>query len=294
MRDGMFFGTKKVMDWVPNPQRNADRGTSSYSNENQFTNGAISIYRSVAAPRVYEFDWPLRSNADLRHLQAVYQGLYSVEGFNGGEDLVFFLDPFAMNTNVLPAYFAAPALCLYGAPNILGPGAGLPVYEYALGGYGYPVQQLETGQEGANWSPSTAQSLWIPVPDGYTFHFGVHGTNQSSAYVGITPDGGTEVATTLLGVDTPVLTNYSYTPTGNSGVTLKLNGTTGLSMKIAGMVAQVLPNGTAAPTGMFIPGNGHSGCKFSGDLLEVGYSTAFKVNQYYSATLKEVGGWIGQ
>lgn len=289
MSGQVYFGMKGAMKWVPAPAVNTPRGVSHYRKETQLLGGGVSLYASATGARQYELTWPVDSDSDLRHILACSQGLYATPSNKG---LIYYLDPFAMKTNVLPAWFASPFLGYHGAPNIAGWGAVSTISEVGVTN-GYPAEAFLLATEGTSWNPATSRTLWIPVPAGYTFHFGVHGTAMSGGYMSVTPDGGSSTAVTMLSTASSTLTNYSYSPASDSGVTLQLKGASSAStIAIAGMVAQILPTGEPAPVGGFIPGAGNSGCHFSSDLSEVGYSAALSVNQYYTATLKEVGGWL--
>lgn len=95
-------------------------------------------------------------------------------------------------------------------------------------------------------------------------------------------------AMTLLTSSTLSLTNY--TVSGVSGVYVSFWGSGTLTL--SGMVAQVLPTGTSAPTGNFRSGQGHSGCRFVGSPPVSGYSAPSALDlQSLSATLVETGAW---
>lgn len=283
----MYLGAKANMKWVPAPLTGPDLTPNQYVSENPFLRGSQSLFQSVAGARQYPYEFGLKTNSEINHLLNTASGAY-------GQD-VYFLDPFAMNTNVLPIHWSQPWMAAYGAPNLM----GKDKYKQALtpttsNTFDYPTMSAVMGLDAGNatWSPGQSLTLWIPVPSGYTFHFGAHSNTAgaSNPYIGITPDGGSETAPVMLANNTSTLTNYTYTPGSNSGVTLKLNGNPALTSSISGMVAQVLPAGTAAPTGSFIAGKGHSGCRFVGPVRPVGVSTYY--GQQYSATLKEYGNWV--
>jgi hypothetical protein len=95
-------------------------------------------------------------------------------------------------------------------------------------------------------------------------------------------------AITLLPETTSTLTNYEIS--GVTGVNISFwgNGTITLS----GMIAQVRVIGDPAPTGSFIGGRGHSGCRFAASPSVQGYSAPQALDyQSMSVTLVETGSW---
>lgn len=283
----MYFGTQTNMAWIPCPKQGADMSRNRYMERGDNFNGSFTDYQSASGAQTYEFDFGLKHREDIQHLLNIDSGLY-------GRD-VYFLDPFAMSANLLPAHWAAPFLAYYRAPNLMGKDKYKQAVTPTLSNtYGYPDFSAVLGADDGNeaWTPSESLTLWIPVPSGYTFHFGAHShdTASNDVYVGITPDGDTEDVPTLLANNVATLTNYTYTPVSNSGVTLQLNGDPESTSYISGMIAQVLPVGTAAPTGNFIAGQGHSGCHIMGGVKRFGYSVPLDWQQF-SVTLNEFGNW---
>lgn len=286
----MFFGCRDFMDWIPCPRSNADMSRNRYTSEVEFMSGGSDMYTSMSGPKTYDFDFGFQHEANIRHLMNVDSGAYGLD--------VYFLDPFAMNTNILPIQWSNPYLAKYGAPSIRG------VYEWeqstvatVSNTYGYPVESAAFGLgEGAREIAEFPPELWIPVPTGYTFHIGVHGhmdTTPTNAYVGVTKDGDDPLtsATHIPFTDnnSATLMSTAITP-GTGGVTLRLYGDNTETMIISGMVAQILPTGSTPTTGTFISGRGNSGCRIVGGVEEIGYSAAMDWMQYH-AKLREYGDW---
>ena len=289
MADQMYFGCRGNMKWIPCPKSDADLSLNRYTNEQSFHRGAQGLYQSAAGAKTYTFDFGLKHAADIQHLLNVDMGFYGSP--------IYFLDPFAMKTNVLPIHWSAPFLAAYRAPSLM----GKTHYRQALtatdaNDYGYPSLSAVLGLDAGNdtWVPANSLDLWIPVPAGYTFHFGAHSTTTATTNpaITLTPDGGSTVNATLLANTTSQLTNYTYTPGSNSGITLKMGGTNTAALIISGMIAQILKVGQPAPTGSFIAGRGHSGCKIPGGIKELGVSAAMDWEQY-TGVFKEYGNWNG-
>ena len=274
MAGTMYFGNRERMAWVKAPAFNAGISKVGWSAEGTFLNGGAYSRRSATSHKHYEFSWNLASQEDVYGVLDYADGLY-------GDGLIYFLDPFARDTNMLPSFWAAPRLQAEDAPSLVIDKAPTLV-DTAINTYSYPtksaVYTLVSGD--------TFDDLWIPLPAGYTMHIGVHGSATSTAEVIYTPDGGAATAIAPLSVTTSQLTNV--TVTGETGVTLSAQGEGQLTL--AGLVVQILPTGTVAPTGNFISGRGHSGCRFVGQPQIDGYSSAMdRIGA--SATLVETGAW---
>jgi hypothetical protein len=157
--------------------------------------------------------------------------------------------------------------------------------ETGLNDYAYPTQsvryELEPNDE--------FRTLWVPVPDGHTFHFGVHGNRTGTAEITVQEDLGPVQSVSMLSTNTATLTNVAIP--GPSGVTISARGSGYLT--IAGMIGRILPTGKAAPIGVFMGGRGHSGCRFNNaGLTLTGYSAPSALDKVgASATLIETGAW---
>lgn len=271
----MYFGTKERMKWVQCPAVNADLSTAKWSAEGVFLSGGAYVKSSATEHKRYKFSWNMATEKDIYAILDYSYGLY-------GSDLIYFIEPFAARTNVLPLFWAAPRLQAVDAPSLTRE-ARPTLLDTAPNTNGYPTKSaVYTFASG-----STFDSLWVPVPDGYTFHFGVHGSASGTATITVTPDGGSAVNVTPLSTTVTTLTNT--TVDGPTGVTISGAGVGGLV--VAGMIAQVLPTGTASPSGAFVSGRGHSGCRF-GQKSVMGYSSPQAIDLVAaSADLIETGAW---
>ena len=274
----MYFGTVERMTWIKAPALDAGLTKGSWGTEGVYLNGGGYVRRSATGHKRYEFAWNMAAQEDIYEIVDYADGIY-------GEGLMYFLEPFAAESNCLPQYWAAPRLAAKDAPPLV-VGQKPTLVNTAANNYRYPtksaVYTLDSGDSFA--------SLWVPVPVGYTLHFGAHGSGTGSAAVTIQADGaGSPTAVTLLTSTTSALTNT--TVSGASGATITVQGTGNLTL--AGMVAQVLPNSASAPTGDFISGRGHSGCRFlAGQPTVTGYSAPSALDLVSaSATLVETGAW---
>lgn len=270
----LYFGTRERMAWVACPAIDSDISTVKWSTQSNFLNGGAALRSSSTGHKEYQFSWNLASAEDIYSVLDYAAGLYGTGPF-------YFLDPFAENTNVLPSFWASPRVQSEDGPPFT-VGVRPTLVATGVNTLGYPTQSAVY----TFLATSAFASLWIPIPPGYTFHFGAHGFSTGTAAITLQPDGFSSSTATLLDVIDTTRTNE--TVTGVSGVTISFSGV-GL-LTLSGLMAQVRPNSESVPPGGFISGRGHSGCAFSGAPKLRGYSSALD-KQAASATFVEVGAW---
>jgi hypothetical protein len=273
----MYFGTRERMTWVKAPASNPDISKIGWTSLTQFLNGGASVRSSSTAHKEYNLSWNLASSSDVSAVSDYADGVY-------GDGLIYFLDPFSMDQNVLPQYWAAPRLAVTDAPTFNGSDIRPTLVATATNTLDYPtksaVYTFAADDEFA--------SLWVPIPAGYTFHFGAHGSQTGTTTITLTPDVGSVVSVPPISVTTSNRVNTTIS--GTTGVTISFAGVGTLTL--AGLIAQVLPTGRTPDTGGFISGRGHSGCRFSGSPSIQGYSAPQALDyQALSVTLVETGAW---
>jgi hypothetical protein len=218
----MYFGTQERMTWIKAPAYNPDISKVGWQTTNQFLDGGASVRRSITAHKEYQFAWNLASSADISAIRNYADGLY-------GDGLIYFLDPFAMTTNLLPQYWAAPRLA-GDAPSFDNGNATRPTLTATpANAYAYPTKS-------AVYTFNTAsifRTLYIPIPTGYAFNFGANGSSTGTAAVVVADANAAPTVTTRI--------NYAK----DAGFEYGTNGATG--------VAGTLTQQTASP---------HSGTKF--------------------------------
>lgn len=107
----IYFGTRERMKWVKAPAINANLNTVGRAASVTFLNGGGGVDRSALGHAEYEFNWKIASNAEIHAITDYYSGVF-------GKPPFYFVDPFAMNTNLLPPYWAAPGLFEAGGPSL--------------------------------------------------------------------------------------------------------------------------------------------------------------------------------
>jgi hypothetical protein len=200
---------------------------------------------------------------NLQIIKDFYDGLYGVGPF-------YWLDPFAMASNVLPPHYAAPMLSELDWPSLSA--TITPTFTSNSYGNGFPIKRAVYSLPASH---SDSRKLTILVPPTHTLHFGWHasaaGVSASSAAgIRIVPYDLSGVAQTAVNPASLVAggttrTNQTFAGSSVSRVEIYLaNGSGSTSpANIIAMIAQILPTGTSVATGGFISGRGTTKLEFS-------------------------------
>lgn len=223
----VFFGTKGKMSWIKAPAINVGMSKGKWTSSGVMLNGGAYELSSNYAHRKFDFAWNLMSPEEVRKITRYFDGIY-------GDELLYYLDPFAMNSNVLPLSWSVPMLAADDAPPLILD----------------QVPTLSTVATNTNDLPVRAatytlsagyvsDTVFIPVPDGEGLNIGVVGSRTGTAAVTFTPKTGSAVSPTLTGIgSTNLITNY-MTNTGG-GVTVSLTGLG--TITLVAMQARVSPS----------------------------------------------------
>lgn len=262
MAKEMWFGTRGFMRWVPCPAINYDASQTGYSQVLNYLNGGAATVSSMTGSKGYNLSWAMVSRESGRMITDYAAGVY-------GEPLMYWADPFAMDTNLLPQHWATPSLMGYDAPLLCGVNKPALVNTPANSNF-YPAQSAVVTMV----PMENPQELYIPIPPGYTLHFGANGTGD--AVYEIAPASGVStgvfVRPALLSVTSTTRFNHSITSAQGDGAVIRFAPTG--SATVSGAMAQLLPTGVTPPTGGFISGQGHSGCTFASKPVLTQYSAA--------------------
>jgi hypothetical protein len=266
----VWFGTKQFMQWIPAPLVDVAASKQGFSAEASFLTGGAWVRRSKGAAQTYTMSWNRKTRDELRPIMDYADGLY-------GNGYIYYLDPFAMDDNVLPTYWATPYQNYYDGPVIVD-GKRPALITNATSTNGYPIESAQY----TITSTSNSPSIYIPIPPGYTFHMGAHGSLISgNASVKVTPQvtgvtTGTAANLTLLTTASTTRTNYTLQANaGFVGVTVSMTSTSTGVLQLDGLIAQVLPDGQSPAAGGFISGQGSSGLQFRKQPTYSQYSIAF-------------------
>lgn len=284
-RNRVYFGNRERMTWVRAPDANYDGSRMGWDgNVTQYLNGGANVRRSTLAHRTYSLTWNMMSRDEIRAIMDYADGMY-------GDGAIYYLDPFAMDKNLLPQHWAVPSLA-YDDPYLLVGGNGYLVrgnYGGGANSRGFPTQSMIVEGKG------TGPSIYIPIPPGHTAWFGEYGYAQANGPVAVTPDGGATSFPRITGMDSGVLFSDYWNGDVYRGITLSM-GTTSQSYRgtLTGMMLRIYPNNvngfapSLAPE--FVSGQGHSGLRFTAQPTLTQYNKALdKVS--LSASLIEDEVW---
>jgi hypothetical protein len=277
----MWFGSQQYMQWVACPAVGSSFSRRKWSTTSEYLNGGAYTRSSVTDHRDYQLTWGQMSRAEARKITDYASGIH-------GSGLIYFADPFAMDSNMLPSSWAFPGLGGLDGPILDGTYVRPTLTPTSANGNGYPSQSAVY-----NISGTPSYKTWIPIPPGYTLHVGAHGS-ASGGLIRMTPTTGvgvegTTVSLTLLAESSTTRVNYSLSSAVANGAYIRLGGTG--QIILSGVIAQLLPTGNTPELGGYISGQGNSGCRFEGFPEEDHYSAALD-RVAVSAKLREVGAWL--
>ena len=275
-----YFGTEEQMAWVPAPKTGMTANSVKWRASGLLLNGGAFARSSTASHLEYNMAWPVMSREESYSLIDYFNGVY-------GEGPFYFIDPMAAAYNVLPNWMAAPRLQTVDAPSMVSgvtpnPGGWVPT------NYFYPgptaIYSLAAAQVG--------KQFIFPVPPGYTFRFGWHGTATGTARVQVS--GATTLAISPIsstGSFIRVSDSVVRDATGFVGVQL-IGGASGGTLTLRGMTAVILPTSTPDPSGNFVSGRGNSGVLLRDDPQVTAYSAVLNNTAVgVAANFIETGAW---
>jgi hypothetical protein len=258
-------------------------------------NGRRHIKRSHGASRSFPVSWLGSMNSS-----DMTESLHTVKDFADGlygTTKIHWLDPFAMESNILPPHWAAPMLAETDWPPLIEGNVVISASTAYASTNSYPSKKAVYNFPLTN----PAKELTIIIPPGYNFHFGWH---ADTAGLSGTTDQGVKlrVQARADGAYTN-LWPVSMSGGGTTRTNISVNGTlyskviisiasevsTAGTLSIQAMMAQVLPDGVSPATGGFISGRGTTALQFS-DSVDIQYYTAAMMDGMIglSTTLLEV------
>ena len=292
MNRKVYFGNSQKQTWIPAPQSGLVAATTGFVSQNQLLNGRNHIKRSKANHRSFEASWIGSMNTS-----AIEDSLYTIKDFADGiygDGPFYWLDPYAIDTNLLPPHWAAPMLSGADWPSISSIGTATKVDTQA-NTRNYPLKSLQLAF-GASVQESSSK-VTVIIPEDHKLHFGWHGTRASGSATFIVrcysrEDGTpTDVTAAPLAVDTDVRTNVQVRGDLYSHVEIlvKNPSASASTITVAGMFVQVLDELATPDRGGFISGRGTSALEFTQLPQFEYYSAAVNNGQVgVSATLTEV------
>lgn len=284
------------MRWIDCPRVDMDMSKIGWSTSSQYLNGGAGARGSTSSHKEYDMSWGTLNREKVRMITDYADGIYDTrEGVN----LIYFIDPTTTGpfSNVLPQLWAAPFQ--QGVEGLtLFSGQRPDIVQTPVNTFDYPARSIRYK---AN---STASSLWIPIPPGYTAWVGVHGEADAGAGLTVATTLGQTSATpsvlTMLPVTTSTRFSDSFTASSSvDGILLSLaNLGPGATETFtwSGTMVQLLKTGQTPLDGGYISGQGHSGCQFlekpSVSIQYLDRETRDKAQMSVAAHLIETGSWL--
>jgi len=294
MAGKVYFGNANFQTFITAPLSGMSASSSGFYSITELLNGRTFVKRSVASSRKFAASWTGSLNStdlteSLETIKSFSSGLYGAGPF-------YWLDPYAVNQNIMPPQWAAPMLDETDWPSISN--TITPTFTANTYANRYPIKYASYSLSASH---ADTKKITILIPSTHTFHFGWHATAagvtaSSAAGIRIVPYNLTGVAqtavnpTSLLAGGT-TRTNQTFAGSSYSRVEIFLaNGFGSTSVaNIVAMIAQVLLTGTSVAAGGFIPGKGTTALQFASPVEIEYYSSAINSGQVgLSTTLVEV------
>lgn len=277
MNRKVYFGNAQSQTWIPAPQSGLAVDSQGFIKESQLLNGRSFVKRSGGNHRSFNASWVGSLNAEAK-----YDSLHTIKDYADGiygPGPFHWLDPYAVDTNLLPPHWAAPMLSEMDWESICSVGTKSLVATTS-NTKSYPYQSLKIEFSG---EAESAKKHTVIIPQGYKLHFGVHGQLVSgSARVTLRqyPRGGgstVDAGATILANNVGTRTNLQVNGNTYSMVEIFIENPNASASEliISGMIAQVLPETDSVSQGDFWSGRGTSALEF----------TQLPNIEYYSAAI---------
>jgi len=294
MAGKVYFGNDDKQTWILAPKGEMSTTSTSKTTVTDLLSGRRHVKRSHGASRSFPMSWLGSMNSSdmtesLNTVKDFADGLY-------GTSKLYWLDPFAMSSNLMPPHWAAPMLGETDWPKLAG--NITPTFTAATYANSYPAKYASYPLTGSYVGD---RKITIIIPSGYTLNLGWHaatsGVSASSA-AGVrikrynrSTGATTDVNPTSLLAGGTTRTNTTVDGTTYSKVEIYLaNGSASASTAtVVALIAQVLLNGASVATGGFVTGRGTTALEFS-DSVEIQYYTSALMDGMIglSTTLMEV------
>lgn len=284
----MYFGTKDNMRWVKSPAVNTPLGLNTQTDSGTDVNGGGYVLTGAASHKVFDFSWGAAPASDVYAITD-----YATGDFGRGP--IYFLDEFALTTNVFPQDFTSPVSMWRSGrmtPNADKPAQLNNPVKFGPNPLNIPDITPHHNINGV----AISDEVFIPVPTGYRLWVAyVAGTSADTLkYRYVDSDDQsvswlTVTATSLPSGPNPTApTSWSwYSFSGDQTFRWEVGGFRGGT--VGALVGVILPVGeTPSPTHRWTSGKGNGGCKFDGPPTITGISAMLTNSVSASARLREV------
>jgi hypothetical protein len=255
----LWLGTEEYREWVMCPDQGLQMNSVGWNENGTYLNGGAWSTSSDTIHRTYSANFT-GDGEDVNAVLDLVSGQFGPGPF-------YFIDPFSQGSNSLTKWLAAPRLMSSDAPCFTG-AARPSLVDTAANALRLPTKS-------AVFTVNTSSDLHtfrFPIPDGFTANVQWWGSTTGS--------GALRVNSTIVYPVSP------YTFTG-SWLDIALGGTG--TVTVAGIMAQLLPTGSAPDFSAFKSGRGTTAVAVT-DTQLTGYS-AIRSRVAATMNLLEVGGW---
>src|SRR4051812_37662956 len=145
----MYMGVMDREKWVPACEISPDFSSVGWQSKSQGLNGGATVRSSFSSHKEYAMTWPLNTRAAFSPIKRMAQGV-------DGTGLIFFLDPMALDMNVLPAQWAFPGSAALDGPVLIGNTRPSGIVDTVPNAFEYPAISVAYDLIG----PS--RSLYVP------------------------------------------------------------------------------------------------------------------------------------
>lgn len=296
-QETLWIGTTSKFVSAPLPDLPLEAPLLGYAEEADFENGGAAADYSFGQAKRFDFGFNIREVDELALYKRLRQGSY-------GSGLVYFPDPMAQRVNLFAPHWAEPGLLEVGDwPDIYdsAPSFG----NVSANSYDQPLRKATFTITNTNVAPTAfAGTFVIPIPPDQTLRLGVSGAATGTAIVRVTAYNIVAASSattnlTLLTDTSSTRLNASFAGSSYDYVTVDFRRTSAAAstLTITSMLAQLWPTSvTPTLTGNHRPGEGNTGCRFSGGTYSETYRVASDDGErtYKSVgfSLVEVGGWL--
>jgi len=249
----IYFGTQNLMSWVPAPGRDVDRSSAGWSSVSDRLNGTKGVKRSAGTSRSYGMSWGLARDEEIDIIFAYANGDYGTDG-------IYWVDPWAAATNIMPDCWASPWKAGLDGKNLAGKDATRPaVYDTPDNTKALPVKYANYYLNGTE----TFREVWIPIPEGFYLHFGFHGnlTDGTAGFEYQADDDEDPTEIVLIDTETDGITNSGIA--GPNGVTFRMFGEVDGDLDFYGAVACLSKNQYSSGLTQWHTGQGHDALFFT-------------------------------
>jgi hypothetical protein len=281
MAGTVYFGNKNKQQWIKAPASGLKSAVAGYVSETQLLNGGASLRRSTASHRKFSATWSGSMNTTISE-----ENLYVIKDYADGlygDGPFYWLDPFAMDQNVLPPHWAAPMLSEKDWTSLADVFSASYVTSPSVNNYPskYASYLIASAYESSN-------KLTIIIPENYALNFGWHGPTAGDStgirivpYLRSTGEADTAINPVKIATSSTTRTNTKIKGDTYTHVEIFLAADEETTVNITGMIAQVLPENSSVVQGGFISGRGTTGLEYA----------TFPQIDSYSSVIND--GWVG-